>query len=151
MLETTDAYLTDDIHAILASAAGGRAQHPDMRSFLGVPIRPRDGVIGAFYLTEKETAPLRRHDRELIELLAAHAAIAITNARLYERSRELSILSERNRLALELHDVVSQKLFSLNLAAEAATTLLDRGPEAARPQLERVRDSPARRWPSCGR
>jgi signal transduction histidine kinase len=98
-------------------------------------------VIGAFYLTEKETAPtFDAHDRELIELLAAHAAIAITNARLYERSRELSILSERNRLALELHDVVSQKLFSLNLAAEAATTLLDRGPEEARPQLERVRD-----------
>ena len=51
----------------------------------------------------------------MIELLAAHAAIAITNARLYERSRELSILAERNRLALELHDAVSQKLFSLVL------------------------------------
>jgi signal transduction histidine kinase len=112
-----------------------------MRSFLGVPIVAPEGVIGAFYLTEKETAStFDAHDRELIELLAAHAAIAITNARLYERSRELSILSERNRLALELHDVVSQKLFSLNLAAEAATTLLDRGPEEARPQLERVRD-----------
>jgi signal transduction histidine kinase len=112
-----------------------------MRSFLGVPIVAPEGVIGAFYLTEKETAPtFDAHDQELIELLASHAAIAITNARLYERSRELSILSERNRLALELHDVVSQKLFSLNLAAEAAATLLDRGPEQARPQLERVRD-----------
>ena len=71
-------------------------------------------MIGAFYLTEKEGAPaFDASDQELIELLAAHAAIAITNARLYERSRELSILSERNRLALELHDVVSQKLFSL--------------------------------------
>src|SRR5258708_334139 len=70
----------------------------------------------------------------------AHAAPAIGQAGLYERSRELSILSERNRLALELHDVVSQKLFSLNLAAEAATTLLDRGADEARPQLERVRD-----------
>ncbi len=112
-----------------------------MRSFLGVPIVAPEGVIGAFYLTEKEHAPtFDAHDRELIELLASHAAIAITNARLYERSRELSILSERNRLALELHDVVSQKLFSLNLTAEAAATLLDRDPEEARPQLERVRD-----------
>ena len=59
-------------------------------------------------------------DQALIELLAAHASIAITNARLYERSRELSMLSERNRLALELHDVVSQTLFSLVLSAEAA-------------------------------
>jgi signal transduction histidine kinase len=141
MLETDGAYLTDDIHRDARFRGWWPRAHPDMRSFLGVPIVAPEGVIGAFYLTEKETAPtFDAHDRELIELLASHAAIAITNARLYERSRELSILSERNRLALELHDVVSQKLFSLNLAAEAATTLLDRGPEEARPQLERVRD-----------
>jgi signal transduction histidine kinase len=141
MLETDGAYLTDDIHSDPRFRGWWPRAHPDMRSFLGVPIVAPEGVIGAFYLTEKENAPtFDAHDRELIELLASHAAIAITNARLYERSRELSILSERNRLALELHDVVSQKLFSLNLAAEAAATLLDRGPDQARPQLERVRE-----------
>ena len=141
MLETEGAYRTDDIHRDPRFRGWWPRAHPDMRSFLGVPIVAPEGVIGAFYLTEKETAPtFDAHDQELIELLASHAAIAITNARLYERSRELSILSERNRLSLELHDVVSQKLFSLNLAAEAAATLLDRGPEEARPQLERVRD-----------
>jgi signal transduction histidine kinase len=141
VLEVDDAYLTDDIHADPRFRGWWPRRHPDMRSFLGVPIRARDAVIGAFYLTEKEgAARFDDDDRQLIELLAAHAAIAITNARLYERSRELSILSERNRLALELHDVVSQKLFSLNLAAEAAATLLDREPEKARPQLDRVRD-----------
>ncbi|HEX3690800.1 MAG TPA: GAF domain-containing sensor histidine kinase [Solirubrobacteraceae bacterium] len=141
MLQTDGAYLTDDIHRDARFRGWWPRAHPDMRSFLGVPIVAPEGVIGAFYLTEKETAPtFDAHDRELIELLASHAAIAITNARLYERSRELSILSERNRLALELHDVVSQKLFSLNLAAEAAATLLDRGPDEARPQLERVRE-----------
>ncbi|MFL5860541.1 MAG: histidine kinase [Solirubrobacteraceae bacterium] len=141
MLQTAGAYRTDDIHRDARFRGWWPRAHPDMRSFLGVPIVAPEGVIGAFYLTEKETADaFDVHDQELIELLASHAAIAITNARLYERSRELSILSERNRLALELHDVVSQKLFSLNLAAEAAATLLDRGPEEARPQLERVRD-----------
>ena len=141
MLHTDGAYLTDDIHADPRFRGWWPRAHPDMRSFLGVPIVAPEGVIGAFYLTEKETAPtFDDRDRELIELLASHAAIAITNARLYERSRELSILSERNRLSLELHDVVSQKLFSLNLAAEAANTLLDRGADEARPQLERVRD-----------
>jgi signal transduction histidine kinase len=110
-----------------------------MRSFLGVPIVSRDGVIGAFYLTEKLGAPdFGDEDQELIELLAAHAAIAITNARLYEQSRELSILSERNRLALDLHDAVSQKLFGLVLAAESAGTLLDRDPAAAREQLTKL-------------
>jgi signal transduction histidine kinase len=142
MLKADGAYLTDDIHADPRFRGWWPRAHPDMRSFLGVPIvAPEEGVIGAFYLTEKETAPnFDEHDRQLIELLASHAAIAITNARLYERSRELSMLSERNRLSLELHDVVSQKLFSLNLAAEAAATLLDRGADEARPQLERVRD-----------
>ncbi|HWE10447.1 MAG TPA: GAF domain-containing sensor histidine kinase [Solirubrobacteraceae bacterium] len=141
ILDADTAYLTDDIHRDPRFAGWWPRGHPDMRSFLGVPIIARDEVIGAFYLTEKEGASrFDEDDREVIEVLAAHAAIAITNARLYERSRELSILSERNRLALELHDAVSQKLFSLNLAAEAAATLLDRSPDQARAPLDRVRD-----------
>lgn len=141
MLESSDAYRTTDIHEDRRFRGWWPSQHPNMRSFLGVPIRARDEVIGAFYLTEKEQADaFDELDQELIELLAAHAAIAITNARLYERSRELSILSERNRLALELHDVVSQKLFSLSLSADAAATLLGRDTDAAHAQLERVRE-----------
>ncbi len=141
ILQSDTAYLTDDIHRDARFRGWWPRAHPDMRSFLGVPIVARDTVIGAFYLTEKERAAcFDDDDRELIELLAAHAAIAITNARLYERSRELSVLSERNRLALELHDVVSQKLFSLNLAAESAATLLERSPDQARAQISRVRD-----------
>ncbi|HZE04563.1 MAG TPA: GAF domain-containing sensor histidine kinase [Solirubrobacteraceae bacterium] len=141
MLTADSAYLTDDIHHDPRFRGWWPRAHPDMRSFLGVPIVARDEIIGAFYLTEKvRSSSFDDEDRELIELLAAHAAIAITNARLYERSRELSILSERNRLALELHDVVSQKLFSLNLAADSALTLLDRSPEQARAQVHRVRE-----------
>jgi signal transduction histidine kinase len=140
MLESDGAYLTDDIHAHPRFRGWWPREHPDMRSFLGVPIVSAEGVIGAFYLTEKESGKaFDATDRELIELLAAHAAIAITNARLYERSRELSVLSERNRLALELHDVVSQKLFSLMLTAEAAVTQLDRDPDAARTQVNRLK------------
>ena len=125
-----------------------------MRSFLGVPIVSAGGVIGAFYLTEKQRrgGVRRRSDEALIELLASHAAIAITNARLYERSRELSIISERNRLALELHDVVSQKLFSLMLTAEAAGAQFDRRPgRGPRPDRAAARRWPASRSTSCAR
>src|SRR5919206_31480 len=108
MLETREPYRTEDIHTHPRFRGWWPSGHPDMRSFLGVPIVSPDGVIGAFYLTEKEGAgAFGAADQELIELLAAHAAIAITNARLYEQSRELSIVSERNRLALDTDDAVS--------------------------------------------
>jgi signal transduction histidine kinase len=136
MLETRAPYRTRDIHEHPRFRGWWPAGHPDMRSFLGVPIVARDGVIGAFYLTEKTDATdFTDEDEELIGLLAAHAAIAITNARLYERTRELSIVAERNRLALDLHDAVSQKLFGLVLNAETASTLLERDPQGARTRV----------------
>jgi signal transduction histidine kinase len=142
MLDQRTSYRTDDIHDDPRFRGWWPRNHPDMRSFLGVPIvSPGGTIIGAFYLTEKDgAATFGAEDQELIELLAAHASIAITNARLYEQSRELSILSERNRLALELHDVVSQKLFSVMLTAEAAATQMDRDPVDARAQIERLRE-----------
>jgi signal transduction histidine kinase len=139
MLETQTPFRTEDLHTHPRFKGWWPDGHPDMRSFLGVPIVAPEGVIGAFYLTHKEGAPtFADADQELIELLAAHAAIAITNARLYERSRELSTLAERNRLALDLHDAVSQKLFGVVLAAESAATLLERDAGAARDQVRRV-------------
>ena len=63
MLETDGAYLTDDIHADPRFRGWWPRPHPDMRSFLGVPIVAPEGVIGAFYLTEKENAPHVRRPR----------------------------------------------------------------------------------------
>jgi signal transduction histidine kinase len=132
MLEGRESFASADIHTHPRFRGWWPRGHPDMRSFLGVPILAPEGVIGAFYLTEREDGgEFSAADQELIELLAAHAAIAITNARLYEESRELSMLSERNRLALELHDAVSQKLFSLVLTAESAGTVLGAGDAGA--------------------
>jgi signal transduction histidine kinase len=139
MLETAVPYRTRDLRDHPRFRGWWPAGHPDMRSFLGVPIVSPQGVIGAFYLTEKiEASDFTGDDEDLIGLLAAHAAIAIANARLYEESRELSIVAERNRLALDLHDAVTQKLFALVLSADAARTLLERDPAAAREQVEKL-------------
>ena len=137
MLDAPEPYRTRDLSEHPRFRGWWPPAHPDMRSFLGVPIVDADGVIGAFYLTQKIGADdFDDADEEVIALLAAHAAVAIANARLHEQTRELSIAAERNRLALDLHDSVSQKLFALMLNAEAAARVLERDPAAAR---ERVR------------
>jgi signal transduction histidine kinase len=108
------------------------AAHPVLHDFLGVPIMSGDEILGELFLANKEGPDgFTQPDEELLLVLAAHAAIALVNARLYERSRELSILEERHRIARELHDSVTQKLFSLRLTAEAAATVLPPTDEAA--------------------
>jgi signal transduction histidine kinase len=139
MLESRSSYRTPDIRTDPRFRGWWPSAHPQMRSFLGVPVVSRGDVIAAFYLTDKQSADeFDGSDQRLIEMLAAHAAVAIENARLLERGRELSIVEERNRLARELHDSVSQKLFGLVLTAEAAATLLDRDPRAAGEQVARL-------------
>jgi signal transduction histidine kinase len=141
MLESPEPYRIDDIHADPRFRGWWPKAHPDMRSFLGVPVVARGRVIGAVYLTEKlGGGSFTVEDERLIGLLAAHAAIAIENARLHERSRELSIVEERNRLARELHDNVTQRLFGVALAVESAETLLERDAGAAAEELGRVRE-----------
>ncbi|MEV4470177.1 GAF domain-containing sensor histidine kinase [Nonomuraea sp. NPDC049504] len=113
--------------------------HPVMKDFLGVPIRDGDRVLGIIFLANKRRGGgFTDADQELLTLFAAHAAIALTNARLYEHSRELAMLEERNRMARELHDAVSQKLFSLRLSAQAAGALLDKDTGKAAAELDRV-------------
>jgi signal transduction histidine kinase len=140
-LESERSYRTPDIKRDPRFRGWWPAAHPLMASFLGVPIVARGQVVGAFYLTDKQAAPeFSLEDQELIEMLAPHAAVAMENARLYERSRELSIVEERNRLARELHDSLVQKLFGVVLAAQSAGTLLDRNADAARGQVEHLQE-----------
>ena len=135
-LESEESYRTLDIKRDPRFRGWWPSAHPLMGSFLGVPIVARGEVVGAFYLTDKERAEqFDAEDQELIEMLAPHAAVAMENARLYERSRELSIVEERNRLARELHDSLVQKLFGVVLAAQSAGTLLERDSDAARRQV----------------
>jgi len=141
MLSSPESYRTTDIRQDPRFRGWWPRAHPQMRSFLGVPIVARGEIIAAFYLTDREGADdFGAEDQRLIEMLAAHAAVAIENARLVERSRELNIVEERNRLARELHDSVSQKLFGLVLNAESAATLLARDPEAAGTQIAGIRE-----------
>ncbi len=139
MLSDPRPFRTDDITKDPRFRGWWPDAHPLMRSFLGVPIVAKGDIIGAFYLTEKQGAPeFDENDERLISVLAAHAAIAIENARLFEASRELSVIEERNRLARELHDSMTQNLFSLALTAEAASELVHADPARAEAEIDRI-------------
>src|SRR5487761_1868932 len=106
---------------------GDRAAAAPARHARRAAVR-RDAAAGGF------TA----RDEQLLCLFAGHAAIALINARLYERVGELSVLEERGRLARELHDAVSQKLFSIRAKARAASVLAGRDPARAAPEMDSV-------------
>lgn len=115
------------------------AAHPDIADFLGVPIKDGPDVLGIIFVANK-TAPggFTARDEQLLCLFAAHAAIALINARLYERVGDLSVMEERARLARELHDAVSQKLFSIRAKARAAAVLAGRDPARAVAEMDSV-------------
>ena len=105
-------------------SVGFPRNHPPMRTFLGVPIVLRGVAYGNLYLTEKEGgAEFTEEDEEFTQLLAAQAAVAIENARLYESStrwlRQLETLNEiGNALASEVElepllDLVARRLQEL--------------------------------------
>jgi signal transduction histidine kinase len=105
--------------------------HPPMRSFLGVPIRVRDEVFGNLYLTDKTTAEVFSDiDEELVVSLAAAAGVAIENARLHQRVKDLALVEDHERIARDLHDTVIQRLFATGLSLQA-TSRLTSDPEVA--------------------
>jgi signal transduction histidine kinase len=95
---------------------GFPANHPPMRSFLGVPVRVRNAVFGNLYLCEKEGAEeFNEVDEHLAVALASAAGIAVDNARLVERVEQLAVVEDRGRIARDLHDKVIQRLFATGL------------------------------------
>jgi signal transduction histidine kinase len=100
--------------------------HPPMRTFLGVPVRLRGAVFGNLYLTEKEGGEqFTAEDEEIVQLLAAQAAVAIENARLYESARQWSRQLESLNEVSEALVTESDLSHLLDLAATRLRELLD--------------------------
>ena len=108
-------------------SVGFPANHPPMTSFLGVPVSVRGRVYGNLYLTEKRDAPeFTLEDERAVVTLAALAGVAFENPRLFAEAQERLAIEARHRLARELHDSVSQALFSMTLETGAAQLALER-------------------------
>jgi two-component system, NarL family, sensor histidine kinase DevS len=94
--------------------------HPQMTSFLGVPITVRNEVYGILYLTDKVgSSEFTGDDEALVGTLALVAGIAIDNARLHRRVRDVAVFDDRDRVARDLHDTAIQGLFALGLSLQS--------------------------------
>lgn len=110
------------------------------RSYLAVPLVVRDTLFGgiAFHFTDERA--LDEEDVTLAMTLSEQAALAIQNARLRDHAEEAAVMAERNRLARELHDAVTQTLFSASLIADVLPRIWERSPELGQAKLVELRE-----------
>lgn len=101
------------------------------RSYVGSPILLQDEVIGFIHLLHTEPDFFMEEHAERLSAFSRLAAIAIQNARLFEQSRQLAAHEERHRIARELHDSVSQTLFTCRAMSESALKRWHKDPDGA--------------------
>ncbi len=109
---------------------------PEVYAEIAVPILFGDSVLGVLNVETDE--PLAESDAELLQLVADQMGVAISNARLHAVARELAANDERNRLARELHDSVTQLLFSVTLIAQSLGAAWRRDPAEGERRVERL-------------
>jgi signal transduction histidine kinase len=91
-----------------------------IHSHVCVPLKVKGIVIGVMSAASDRAGAFDQSDEIILQTLANQASVAIENARLHEQEKQIAILEERQRLARELHDSVTQSLYGINLYAEAA-------------------------------
>ncbi len=100
-----------------------------VRSWLGVPLIITDRAVGMLAISHAQPNYFTQRHADLALAFANQATMAMENARLYEQAQDLAALQERQRLARDLHDSVSQTLFSASLAAQVLPRLWERDRE----------------------
>lgn len=110
-----------------------------IRSFMHFPIKIGGKIFGVFNVSYLEPRAFGEEEKRLFLALAQRAALAIENAQLYEQAQLAATIEERQRLARELHDAVTQSLFSSSLIAEVLPRIFERNPEEGQKRLEELR------------
>jgi PAS domain S-box-containing protein len=116
--------IADCLADALASPLGRLLAEEDVRALMCIPIAGDGQVTAAFSVFYTEPHEFAEREQRLLVALAQRAGLALDNARLYEAARGRAALEERQRLARELHDSVSQALYAIGLNTTAAQRLL---------------------------
>ncbi|NOX63261.1 MAG: GAF domain-containing protein [Chloroflexi bacterium] len=118
--------------------ANGSICLPGYRAVTVAPIITAHEAYGCIVLYFSEPRTFARDDLMSFSMLADHAALAIENARLRSQAEESAALAERNRLARELHDAVTQSLFSASILADVLPRIWEQDPEEGKRKLEEL-------------
>jgi GAF domain-containing protein len=130
--------LTEEKHVLdveIVPAGSPRVNH----GWLGVPMLYGEKVLGAIVVGSYQRAAFDEVHQQILTSVANQAAVALENARLYEQAQQLAVLEERQRLARELHDAVTQTLFSASLISEALPAVWEIDQEHGRQLLKEMR------------
>ncbi|MEZ4502260.1 MAG: histidine kinase [Dehalococcoidia bacterium] len=163
----TDVYLLDDVtEELVASTGEAQSEGEAVRVPLGeglvgraalerqtllqgespsateiaAPIRTGELVVGVLDIRASDNEPLTATDQFTAETFADQLAVAVENARLFEQTRDIAVLEERNRFAREIHDTIAQGLTAVVLQLEALEASMASRPELALEHLTRARD-----------
>lgn len=118
-------------------SSGFPVNHPEMDRFLGVPIIVGDSLFGMLYLTDPvDGQPFSEQDQWLVETIAGYAALAIAGARLREQRHQLTLLEERERIGMELHDGVIQSLYAIGMRLQLMRASRKTNPDDLLPVMQ---------------
>ena len=110
-------------------------QREGIRLVISVPLRAKGETMGAIDLGSQAMRSITPDELSLLAAIGHQIGMAVENARLYEQAQELAVVEERGRLARELHDAVTQTLFSASLIAEALPEIWEGDRDEARKLL----------------
>ena len=109
---------------------------------INIPLFAKGRLVGAFNLGTRHVRPITPEEISLLSSIGRQIAVAVENAHLYEQAEQSAAIAERHRLSRELHDSVTQSLYSVTMYAEAAARLLNMGDTAlAAEHLRELRDT----------
>ena len=115
-------------------------QAAELQMVISVPLVTKGRMVGIIDLATRIQRPVRPEELSLLAAIGQQTGVAVENARLYEQAEQHAASAERSRLARDLHDAVTQTLFSASLIAEVLPRLWERNPEQGRQRLQELHE-----------